>query len=124
MDMLSIADTLTQGILLGGLYALFATGLALVFGVMRLVNLAHGDLIILAAYLCLAAANAGRLPILRDTGAQQIGISAKLIAERRIGAHAHTAAVQGHHADRAALLPRVLQVPDTHAAARQHQEQG
>lgn len=44
-------DTILQGILLGGLYALFAAGLALVFGIMRLVNLAHGDLIVLAAYL-------------------------------------------------------------------------
>jgi branched-chain amino acid transport system permease protein len=42
-----------QGILLGGLYALFAIGLALVFGVMRLVNLAHGDLGILAAFIAL-----------------------------------------------------------------------
>src|SRR5690606_25210864 len=46
-------DTIAQGILLGGLYALFATGLSLVFGIMRLVNLAHGDLIVLAAYLIL-----------------------------------------------------------------------
>lgn len=46
-------DTVVQGILLGGLYALFATGLSLVFGIMRLVNLAHGDLIVLAAYLIL-----------------------------------------------------------------------
>lgn len=46
-------DTLMQGILLGGLYALFAAGLSLVFGIMRLVNLAHGDLIIMAAYLIL-----------------------------------------------------------------------
>ncbi|KWV48424.1 ABC transporter permease [Bradyrhizobium macuxiense] len=44
-------DTVLQGILLGGLYALFAAGLSLVFGIMRLVNLAHGDLIVLAAYL-------------------------------------------------------------------------
>ena len=46
-------DTLVQGVLLGGLYALFAAGLSLVFGIMRLVNLAHGDLIIMAAYLIL-----------------------------------------------------------------------
>lgn len=47
-------DTIIQGILLGGLYAMFATGLSLIFGVMRLVNIAHGDLIILAAFLGLA----------------------------------------------------------------------
>ena len=46
-------DTITQGILLGGLYALFASGLSLVFGIMRLVNLAHGDLIVMGAYLIL-----------------------------------------------------------------------
>ncbi len=46
-------DTILQGVLLGGLYALFAAGLSLVFGIMRLVNLAHGDLIVLAAYLIL-----------------------------------------------------------------------
>ena len=44
-------SALVQGILLGGLYALFAVGLSLVFGTMRLVNLAHGDLIVLSAYL-------------------------------------------------------------------------
>jgi branched-chain amino acid transport system permease protein len=42
-----------QGILLGGLYALFAVGLSLVFGVMRIVNLAHGDFGILAAFIAL-----------------------------------------------------------------------
>lgn len=46
-------DTIIQGVLLGGLYALFAAGLSLVFGIMRLVNLAHGDLIVFAAYLIL-----------------------------------------------------------------------
>ena len=49
--MIQFADTILQGILLGGLYTLFATGLSLIFGVMRLVNIAHGDLIILAAYI-------------------------------------------------------------------------
>ena len=37
----------------GGLYALFAAGLSLIFGVMRLVNIAHGDLIVLAAFIAL-----------------------------------------------------------------------
>jgi branched-chain amino acid transport system permease protein len=52
--MVSFVDTLVQGVLLGGLYALFAAGLSLIFGVMRLVNLAHGDLIVLAAFLILS----------------------------------------------------------------------
>nr|WP_299369455.1 branched-chain amino acid ABC transporter permease [uncultured Tateyamaria sp.] len=47
-------NAVVQGVLLGGLYALFAAGLSLIFGVMRLVNIAHGDLIILAAYLGLS----------------------------------------------------------------------
>lgn len=50
-------DTIVQGILLGALYALFAAGLSLVFGVMRLVNLAHGDLIVLSAYMILVLTN-------------------------------------------------------------------
>jgi branched-chain amino acid transport system permease protein len=48
-------NTIVQGVLLGGLYALFAAGLSLIFGVMRLVNIAHGDFIVLAAYLALVA---------------------------------------------------------------------
>ena len=51
------ADALIQGILLGGLYALFAAGLSLIFGIMRLVNLAHGDLIALAAFVILTVAS-------------------------------------------------------------------
>jgi branched-chain amino acid transport system permease protein len=47
-------NDVVQGLLLGGLYALFATGLSLMFGVMRLVNLAHGDLSIVAAFCALA----------------------------------------------------------------------
>ncbi len=47
------ANVVLQGVLIGGLYAMFAAGLSLIFGVMRLVNIAHGDLIVLAAYLAL-----------------------------------------------------------------------
>jgi len=47
-------NAVVQGILLGGLYALFATGLSLAFGVMRFVNLAHGDLAILAAFIAVS----------------------------------------------------------------------
>ncbi len=46
-------SVLIQGTLLGGLYALFAIGLSLTFGIMRLVNIGHGDLIVLAAFVAL-----------------------------------------------------------------------
>lgn len=52
---MEILNIIAQGILLGGLYALYGTGLSLIFGVMRLVNLAHGDFVVLAAYLGLVA---------------------------------------------------------------------
>src|ERR1700726_1970787 len=51
-------NVIIQGILIGGLYAIFAAGLALIFGVMRLVNIAHGDLIVLAAYVSLITTDA------------------------------------------------------------------
>lgn len=46
----NLATPLVMGVLLGGLYALIALGLSLVFGVMRLINVAHGDLVILGTY--------------------------------------------------------------------------
>jgi branched-chain amino acid transport system permease protein len=52
----AVIDTLVQGLLLGGLYALFALGLSLMFGVMRLTNTAQGDFIVLAAFGAIAAA--------------------------------------------------------------------
>jgi branched-chain amino acid transport system permease protein len=54
----ALVDLTFDGVTLGALYALFAAGLSLIFGVMRLVNLAHGDLIVLAAYLILVVAGA------------------------------------------------------------------
>lgn len=47
-------ETVIQGLLLGGLYTLFALGLSLMFGVMRLTNVAQGDFIILAAFAAIA----------------------------------------------------------------------
>jgi len=52
---MDLVATVLDGILLGGLYALFASGLSLIFGVMRLVNTAHGDLIVLSAFIALVA---------------------------------------------------------------------
>ena len=51
-------NAIIQGFLLGGLYALLAAGLSLMFGVMRIVNLAHGALAILAAYIGLVIVQA------------------------------------------------------------------
>ena len=50
---MDLVATVLDGMLLGGLYALFASGLSLIFGVMRLVNIAHGDLIVLSAFIAL-----------------------------------------------------------------------
>lgn len=55
-------NTILQGILLGGLYALYGTGLSLIFGVMRIVNLAHGDFIMLGAFLSLLATQISGVP--------------------------------------------------------------
>jgi branched-chain amino acid transport system permease protein len=59
---MSTLNTLIQGVLLGGLYALYAVGLALIFGVMRLVNLAHGDFIVLGAFVMLGLGTAIGVP--------------------------------------------------------------
>lgn len=57
-------NTIVQGVLLGGLYAIFAAGLSLIFGVMRLVNIAHGDFIVLASYIAyVTVASLGLHPI-------------------------------------------------------------
>ena len=44
-------ETILNGVFLGGLYGILGLGLALVFGVMRVINVAHGDFIVFAAYL-------------------------------------------------------------------------
>jgi branched-chain amino acid transport system permease protein len=48
------AETIVNGLLVGGVYGTVAIGLSLVFGVMRLVNLAHGDLLVFGAFVAYA----------------------------------------------------------------------
>jgi branched-chain amino acid transport system permease protein len=50
-------NAIVQGVLLGGLYTLLATGLSLGFGVMRFVNLAHGDMAVLGAFMAMSTAS-------------------------------------------------------------------
>ena len=60
-------DALVQGVLLGGMYAQYALGMALMFGVMRIVNISHGDLVILLSLIGISIATAwglGPLPVL------------------------------------------------------------
>jgi branched-chain amino acid transport system permease protein len=57
-------NAIVQGILTGGLYALFACGLSLMFGVMKVVNLAHGDLAVVAAYIGIGVITVTKVPFL------------------------------------------------------------
>ena len=59
---MSWVNAILQGVLLGGLYALFACGLSLMFGVMKVINLAHGDLAVVAAYLALGVIAVTHVP--------------------------------------------------------------
>ena len=56
--MIEWVNTIIQGVLTGGLYAMFAAGLAIIFGIMRLVNITHGDLIVLAAFIAMVVIEA------------------------------------------------------------------
>ncbi len=60
---MSWVNAIIQGLLLGGQYALIACGLSLTFGVMRIVNLAHGDLAVCGAYLALVLTSALGVPV-------------------------------------------------------------
>jgi branched-chain amino acid transport system permease protein len=56
-------NAVIQGVLQGGIYALIACGLSLAFGVMRVVNIAHGDLAVCGAYLALVLSSALGVPV-------------------------------------------------------------
>jgi branched-subunit amino acid ABC-type transport system permease component len=57
-------NDIIQGVLTGGLYALFACGLSLMFGVMKVVNLAHGDLAVIGGYVALGVIAVTHVPVL------------------------------------------------------------
>jgi branched-chain amino acid transport system permease protein len=59
---MSWVNAIIQGVLIGGLYALFACGLSLMFGVMKVINLAHGDLAVVAAYVALGVIAVTHVP--------------------------------------------------------------
>jgi branched-subunit amino acid ABC-type transport system permease component len=59
---MSWVNAIIQGVLIGGLYALFACGLSLMFGVMKVINLAHGDLAVVAGYVALGVIAVTRVP--------------------------------------------------------------
>ena len=57
-------NAIIQGVLTGGLYALVACGLSLMFGVMKVVNLAHGDLAVVAGYVAIGVITVTHIPVL------------------------------------------------------------
>jgi branched-chain amino acid transport system permease protein len=59
---MSWVNAVIQGVLTGGLYALFACGLSLMFGVMKVINLSHGDLAVVAGYVAVGLIAVTRIP--------------------------------------------------------------
>ncbi len=76
-------NQIVQGVLLGGLYAMFAMGLSLSVGIMRFVNIAHGDLIVLVSFLLLSLTNAfGLGPIEAALVTLPIGFAGGYVLQR------------------------------------------
>jgi branched-chain amino acid transport system permease protein len=78
--MSSVAQNVVDAVSLGSLYALFALGIALIFGIMRLINFAHGELIMLAAYTVVLLAGAPFLVVV--FGSLAVAIAAALLMDR------------------------------------------
>ena len=79
-------NAIIQGLLTGGLYALFACGLSLLFGVMKVVNLAHGDLAIVAGYLAVGVITVTHMPVLWSIPVV-VALMAVLLWRRRQNSH-------------------------------------
>jgi len=74
------AQAIFTGLLMGGFYGLVAVGLALVFGTMKVINLAHGELVLLAAYIAYAVeSQTGINPLLAMPVAMAVVVAASLI---------------------------------------------
>jgi branched-chain amino acid transport system permease protein len=121
-------NAVIQGLLLGGLYALFACGLSLMFGVMRIVNLAHGDFAVLAAFLAYSVITATGVGTLGATlivipafavfgylvqrgliqRAMSVGPLSTLLATFGLSVVIQNALLQGYSADTKALDPGSL----------------
>ena len=107
---MAFVNVIVQGVLLGGLYALFAAGLSLIFGVMRLVNIAHGDLIVVAAYFAyftMQALGVGPftslivvVPAIARLWLRRAAWTAEFRARRRSAAVACDFRPVGHHPER------------------------
>ena len=60
---MSFVEAILNGLMVGGLYGLFGLGLALAFGIMRIVNIAHGEFVVLAAYFGMILLTLTPLPL-------------------------------------------------------------
>ena len=69
-----IAQTLADGLVLGGIYALAAVGFSLIFGVLHVINLSHGILVLMGAYLALILSTALRIDPLLTMPLVMIGL--------------------------------------------------
>src|SRR5690349_7399727 len=74
----SLAEFAIQGLVLGGLYALFAVGLSLIFGVLDVINVAHGELFAVGGYIAVVA-----ITLLHSPGA--VGIAAAAVGAFLLG---------------------------------------
>jgi branched-chain amino acid transport system permease protein len=84
-----VAELLVGGILLGGVYALMACGLNLIFGVMRVINFAHGDVLAVAALSTISIVVGFKLPfwvaiVVVPIGSAVLGMGLYLLVLRRI----------------------------------------
>src|SRR5690348_14593825 len=78
--MTNLVQNVIDAVALGSLYALFALGVALIFGIMRLVNFAHGELIMVGAY---AVVLVGDVPlVVKVGGAVLVSVAVALLMER------------------------------------------